>query len=286
MRGGAIMIDLHVHTTASDGTYSPEEVVRLAAEKGIRAVAITDHDTTLGIQSAIIAGKAHGVEVIPGVEISVRWNGGTMHMLGYFVKEDAEFLDSLRFLREGRQQRIPRILDKLTSLGISLTEADVYDASKAGSPGRPHVANALVNKGYVSSREEAFSRFLGKGAPAYVEKVKLGPLKSIEIILKAGGVPVLAHPYSLNEPDPSRLRQILASLIPFGLKGIEAHYPEHSLEQTKTYLELAEDLGLLVTGGTDFHGQNKPNVDLGCIPVTGHIPYSFLENLKEVSGRA
>lgn len=280
------MIDLHVHTTASDGTYSPESLVRLAAENGVRAVAITDHDTVAGIKPALEAGEAHGVEVVPGVEVSVRWNGGIMHMLGYFVREDAEFLESLAFLREGRRQRIPRILDKLAALDVRLTEEDVYGIAGRGSPGRPHVANALMAKGYVKSMNEAFDRFLGKGAPAYVEKVKLGPIKAIKAIAKAGGIPVLAHPYSLNEGDPVRLREVLAGLIQYGLKGIEAHYPEHSPEQTRTYLELAAELGLLVTGGTDFHGANKPNIDLGIVPGTGRLPYSLLEQLKEASGQA
>lgn len=190
------MIDLHVHTTMSDGTLSPAEVVRYACGKGLKAIAVTDHDTVAGIGPAQSEGATSGLEVIAGVEISAEWATGIMHILGYFIRpDDSDLLARLAWLSKGRRERIPLILDKLRELGVHVTEQEVDKEAVGGVPGRPHVANIMVRKGYVSTLQDAFDRFLRKGAPAYVVKTKLKPEKAIHAITKAGGVPVLAHPY-------------------------------------------------------------------------------------------
>ena len=275
------MIDLHVHTTCSDGTFSPEEVVRLAATRGLTALAITDHDTVLGVPAAAQEGDKHGIEVVPGLEISSQWNHGIMHILGYFIDIDhPELRKVLDFLKEGREARTPRIVSRLQQLGVNVSVEEIEQEAGEGVPGRPHVANVMVRRNLVTDRQQAFDLYLRKGAPAYVDKVKLPPLESLELINKVGGVAVLAHPYSLEQADSSGLEKILKHLVPNGLKGIEAYYPKHTPEQTRIYIELAKKLDLVVTGGTDFHGANKPGIELGVVPGFSPLPYSILEGLK------
>lgn len=275
------MIDLHVHTTMSDGTVSPREVVRLAALKGLQAIAITDHDTVAGVAPAQEEGRVEHVEVVAGVEISSQWEGGILHVLGYFVSlENLQLRNSLKYLQRGRIERVPKILSKLKDQDVIVTVDEVHREAQGGVPGRPHVANVLLHKGSVRTLQEAFDRYLKRGAPAYVEKVKLPPAEAIRVIVEAEGVPVLAHPYSLNQADPRLLERTLRSLIDLGLQGIEVYYPKHTPQQTNVYLDLASRLDLVVTGGTDFHGTNKPAVKLGMFPGQGPMPYSLLEGLK------
>jgi len=276
------MIDLHVHTTMSDGTFSPEEVVGQAARMGLRAIAITDHDTVAGVLPARREGLARGVEVIAGVEISSQWPTGILHVLGYFVDtDDAQLLGCLDYLKEGRVRRVPEIIAKLRQCGIDISVDDVDRAAAGGVPGRPHVAGVMVRKGVVTRLQEAFDRYLARGAPAYVRKVKVQPSEAVRVIAAAGGLPVLAHPHSLNENDRGRLSGILEELMRHGLRGIEAYCPKHTPERTRTYIELARELGLLVTGGSDFHGANKPEIELGTFPGTGRLPYSIVDDLKK-----
>jgi predicted metal-dependent phosphoesterase TrpH len=278
------MIDLHVHTTMSDGTLSPAEVVRHAQARGLRAIAVTDHDTTAGIAPAQIEGAQNGLEVIPGVEISSQWPEGILHILGYFIRQDdPNLLACLSWLSNGRRERIPLILDKLRANGVNITEQDVDEETVGGVPGRPHVANVMVRKGYVHTLQDAFDRYLKKGAPAYVVKTKLDPEKAIQAIAKAGGLPVLAHPYSLRQSDATKLADIVSQLMAYGLRGIEAYYSKHTREQTDTYLAVASKFGLVVTGGSDFHGANKPDVEMGVIPAAGDLPYRIVENLKSAA---
>ncbi|MFH1117839.1 MAG: PHP domain-containing protein [Pseudomonadota bacterium] len=275
------MIDLHVHTTMSDGTVSPREVVRLASRVGLRAVAITDHDTVRALPEAQSEGALAGVEVVSGVEISAQWPTGILHILGYFVnRRDERLLASLELLEKGRVERIPKILAKLLELDVVITGEEVRRAARGGVPGRPHIANVLLERGRVRTLQEAFDRYLRRGAPAYVEKVKLTPPDAVRVILEADGVPVIAHPHSLNSDDPARLERIVRDLMDMGIKGIEAYYPRHTPEQTKIYLDLAARLDLVATGGTDFHGANKPLIKLGVIPGQGPLPYSILQDLK------
>jgi 3',5'-nucleoside bisphosphate phosphatase len=278
------MIDLHVHTTMSDGTLSPAEVVWYARDRGLRAIAVTDHDTVAGIGPAQEEGATLGVEVVAGVEISAHWATGIMHILGYFVcPDDPDLLACLAWLSQGRRERIPLILAKLRDLDVHATVAEVEAEAVGGVPGRPHVANIMRRKGYVSTLQEAFDRYLRKGAPAYVVKTKLEPEKAIDAITKAGGLPVLAHPYSLREDRDGRLEKTVRLLMNYGLRGIEAYYSKHTLEQTRAYLDLAARLGLTVTGGSDFHGSNKPEVEIGVVPAIGTLPYTIVQNLKNAS---
>ena len=277
------MIDLHVHTTCSDGTLTPAQVVALASDRGLRALAVTDHDTVNGVAAASEEGARTGVEVIAGLEISVQWDRGILHILGYFVNPDhPRLLDVLDFLRRGRDARTPKMVEKLRKLDVPISVEEVEIEAKGGIVGRPHLANVLLRKGLVRHRQEAFDRYLKKGAPAYVEKIKLPPFQAIEAILDAGGIPVMAHPYSLEVGTSNGLEAVLEDLIPLGLRGIEVYYPRHTKEQTQAFLDIAKKKDLLITGGTDFHGANKPDVELGVFPHPyGTLPYSLLQDLKD-----
>ncbi|MBI5251403.1 MAG: PHP domain-containing protein [Desulfomonile tiedjei] len=276
------MIDLHVHTHMSDGTLSPKEVVDRAASLGLKAIAITDHDTIAGIAEACEEGIARNVEIVPGVEVSTDWPNGILHVLGYFMRpDDTGLIETLHYLNTGRIERIPRIIAKLNDNNIRVTLGDVNREAVGGVPGRPHVAKVMVRNGAVETVQQAFDLFLKKGAPAYVEKTKLSPAESIRTISEAGGIPVLAHPYSLDIDDSSELSRLLEFLVDKGLKGIEAYYPKHSPQQTGLFLNLAVKYDLAVTGGTDFHGSNKPDVELGRFPGQRQLPYSLLESLKQ-----
>lgn len=264
----------------SDGTFSPQEIVQIASRKGLRAIAITDHDTVKGVSQAQKEGSTAGVEVVAGVEISTQCTEGILHLLGYFLDiHDQDLNAALELLRIGRMERVPRIVSKLREQDVVISEEEVHQEASGGVPGRPHVANVLLQKGQVRTLQQAFDRYLKRGAPAYVEKVKLPPAEAIEVIIRAGGVPVIAHPYSLKKDHPDTLEEFVKNLADIGLGGIEAYYPRHTPKQTNKYLELASKLDLVATGGTDFHGSNKPGVKLGVIPGRGPLPYSILEEL-------
>jgi predicted metal-dependent phosphoesterase TrpH len=274
-------IDLHTHSNASDGTLPPEEVVRLAKERGLRAIALTDHDTIDGLAEAEAAGKQAGLEVIPGVEISARHPGGSMHILGYFLEyEDRLLAERLEVLKQARKDRNPQIIAKLNGLGIPMTMETVERISGRGQMGRPHIARALYEGGYVRNIQEAFDIFLGNQGKAYVSKFRFPPEEAIEMIREAKGVPVLSHPFTLNLRNSEDLRERLQELKGLGLAGIEVYYPEHSPEQEALYLSLARELGLLITGGSDFHGDNKPEVELGRIKCQKKLTYDLVEALK------
>jgi predicted metal-dependent phosphoesterase TrpH len=275
------MIDLHVHTNMSDGSFSPAEIVALSAQKGLQAIAITDHDTVAGIAEAQAEGSRSGVEVISGVEMSVEWNPGIVHILGFFVNsDDRHLLESLAYLAQGRHDRIPKIVSKLNDCGVHISVEEVAIESGEGVPGRPHVANVMVRKGIVKRVQEAFDLYLGKGAPAYVKKTKTSPGEAMRVIKGAGGLPVLAHPHSIDEHDTDRLREIVRGFVQEGLEGIEVYYPKHSAEQTRTFLNLALEFDLAITGGTDFHGAGKPEIELGMIPGREPLAYSILQDMK------
>ncbi len=275
------MIDLHVHTNMSDGSFSPAEVVRLAAERGIKAIAITDHDTVAGIAEAQAEGARIGVEVIAGVEISAQWDAGILHILGFFVHPDnPELLRVLEYLREGRQARVPQILSKLRDCNVHITIDEVAREAVGGVPGRPHLANIMVRKGIVSEAQEAFDLYLKKGAPAYVKKTKIPPGEALRVIKAAEGLAVLAHPYSLDEQNPDGIREIIQGFVAQGLDGIEVYYPKHTPEQTKAFEEIASEFNLVVTGGSDFHGASKPEIILGVFPGRAPLPYSILHEMK------
>ena len=274
-------IDLHTHSTASDGSMSPAELVRHAFEKGLRAVALTDHDTVSGVAQAAEEGKRLGMEVIPGVEISVSFDP-EMHLLGYFFHGKLDsLLKTLEELREKREQRNPRIINKLKELGFDITMSEVNSLAAGGIVGRPHIARAMINKGYVASIEEAFDKYLATGRPAYFKKDKLTPEEGISEIARAGGVPVLAHPIYLGK-STEQLDRLLEQLVGMGLKGIEAYYAENTEAQTAELLQLAHKHKLLITGGSDFHGSFKTDIEIGSGRGLLKVPYSLLLGLKQV----
>nr|WP_083436982.1 PHP domain-containing protein [Thermincola ferriacetica] len=280
------LIDLHVHTTASDGTLTPAELIRYARGRNLAAVAITDHDTIDGLPEALKEAKQQGFELIPGVEISVEHPAGEMHILGYFVDiNNRELAEALQELRRYREERNPRMLQKLRDLGMDISMAEVAEKAGGKVVGRPHFAAVMVEKGYVASFEEAFDKYLGAGKAAYVKKEKLTPRQGIELIQKAGGIPVLAHPKYLGYNSIELLIEELKNLKGYGLQGIEAYYSAYSPEETELYLKLAGDYGLLVTGGTDFHGSNKPEIEIGIGCGNLRIPYEILAPLKEAKKR-
>ena len=257
------MIDLHVHSTFSDGSYTPEELVEKAVAAGLSAMALTDHDGMRGIDRFMAACLKHGLRGIPGVEISVDFDVGTMHMLGYFMDHTPRRIDdSLIRLRKGREERNRLILERLNTLGFPLVWDEVARFAREDVVGRPHFAQAMIGKGYVNKKDEAFDRYLGKGRPAYVDRFRFTVEESIALIRHAGGVPVLAHPFTLDL-GRKRLRALLSDLTSKGLQGIEAYYSEHSHDQQRFCLSTARDLGLVVTGGSDFHGALNPDVRQG-----------------------
>ena len=262
------MIDLHTHSTASDGTLAPEALIDLAAAQKLTALALTDHDTVAGLPPALAQGKKHGLEVVPGVELGIQWNGpeasgGQMHLLGYlFRADDASLCERLSWLRDRRRERAQRIVEKLKAAGVALSFERIEQIAGGESIGRPHVAQALIEAGAVSSIGEAFGRFLSHGRPGYEDKDELTPAQAIQLIRSAGGVAVLAHPRTLKLAG-SALESAVKELVDYGLAGLEAIWSSHSAEQVRAYKALAEKLGLLITGGSDFHGENKPDIQLG-----------------------
>lgn len=259
-------VDLHTHTTASDGLLTPAELIRLARERGLTALAITDHDTVSGLPEAVQAAGEAGVELIPGIEISTSYQGQDVHLLGYYVDYTSrKFVEELKGLKEGRHKRNERIIERLNELGIPISMEKVVAKRPAeGNVGRPHIAQVLVDMGVVASVQEAFDLYLGKNGKAYVSLPRLSPQEGVKLILRHGGIPVLAHP-GLYGND-----QLIGQLLAEGLEGIEVYHPDHSLAEVAKYERLAQEYQLLITGGSDYHGEgeNGPfHGDLGSQPV-------------------
>lgn len=276
------LIDLHTHTTASDGSLTPPELVDLAHEIGLKAMAVTDHDTLAGLDQALKRARDLGFELVPGVEISADFKPGSMHILGYLIDHKSPNLASrLATLQEARLTRNPKIAARLGKLGLGVSMAEVEAVAGGGQVGRPHFAKVMLDKGYVSSFEEAFDRFLAKGAPAYVDKFRLSPAKALALIREAGGLPVLAHPYTLKLDKPADLEDLLADLKRSGLAGLETYYSEHTPQMTKDYLALAQKFDLQPTGGSDFHGANKTHIKLGRGRGGLAVPYDLLIGLRQ-----
>jgi predicted metal-dependent phosphoesterase TrpH len=276
-------VDLHLHTTASDGVRTPSEIVNYAKDKGLQAIAITDHDTIEGLDEGLSEGDRIGFEVIPGVEISAEHSPGSMHLLGYFLDIYHPLLGGkLNYLQKARAERNPKIIENLNRLGVRINYEEVVKASGGGQVGRPHFAQVLMEKGYVRSFQEAFDRFLGKRAPAYVDKIRFKPKEAISFIREAGGVAVLAHPKTLGMSDFIALERIVFELMEAGLKGMEVYYPEHSSLEVAQFKALSARCGLLMTGGTDYHGIEKENLDIGVGRGEMRLPYSLVEGLKAV----
>jgi hypothetical protein len=266
-------VDLHSHTTASDGALAPRDLVRLAARHGVRVLAVTDHDSTEGLPEAIDEAARHGIEIVPGLEINTDVPGAEIHVLGYCVDWQAEWFQA--FLREQRAERtarVHRIVERLTGLGMPLAADEVFAICKEGSPGRPHVAQAMVNRGYVKSVREAFDRWLRTDGPANVPRRRLTPAEAVAVIRRADGVPVLAHPGLANRDE------MIPGLVAAGLAGIETYYPEHSVGQITGYRRMCQRLRLVATGGSDYHGSHTGRASTVGSP---HIPLEVWHALKQ-----
>lgn len=252
--------DLHCHTTASDGLLTPTELVRLVAKLGLKGVAITDHDTIQGWEEAVDAGENYQIQILRGIELNTNWHGKEVHILGYELDASSSYLlEKLKGLSKARLQRMHEILERLATLGINISEDEVRVYARGESIGRPHIAQVLINRGLVGSIREGFEQYIGIGAPAYVPRYKLTPEEGIEIIRNAKGVAVLAH------PGINRLEEGIPDWVEVGLQGIEVWHSDHKPEDVTRYGTIAEQYGLLTTGGSDFHGESqKPGVEIGC----------------------
>ena len=274
------MIDLHTHSIYSDGTNTPAELIAMAEERGVRALALTDHDTVGGIDKLLAAAESSTVEAVPGIELSAECDRGTMHILGYFIHHtQPALLEKLEKVRLGRDERNHEILKKLNKLGYRLTWTDIEEQAGCDVVGRPHIAGALVELGLVKSKKVAFDRLLGKGRPGYVDRYHYSSEECIDIIRAAGGVSSLAHPATIHLSDP-KLRVLIGELKEQGLDGIETYYAEHRPDKRKKFMGWAEELDLVCTGGTDFHGGNTPDLKLGTGFGQLRVPDEVLDQLK------
>ena len=263
-------IDLHTHSTASDGTDAPAAVARLARASGLSAWALTDHDTIGGVAEAAAESAKVGIDFMPGIEISAEYPlPGTLHILGYGIDPASAVLrDMTTTLLEGRDNRNPRIIQRLQELNVAITMEEVErEAGKDTNPGavvgRPHIAAILVRKGYVSSIKNAFDKYLAPGGSAYFDKERLAPRKALEMIIQSGGIPVLAHPVQLRCENDAQLETVVKNLVDMGLRGVEVMHSDHDAKHVERYTELARKYRLLMTGGSDYHGMKKKDIQLG-----------------------
>jgi len=269
--------DLHIHSTCSDGSQTPEEIVAEAIEKSLTAIAIADHDTVQGVMPAVEAARGSDLRLIPAVEISTEFHSTEVHILGYWIELDnAQLHEKFRYVREARRLRADEIVSKLRQNGVEIAIEDVLAQSDGVTLGRPHVAQALLAKGYVRDVQEAFDRFLGRDRPAFVPRYKLSPFEAVEAIRNARGCPVLAHP-GLGVSD-----HVIDGLIEAGIGGIEAYHTHHSPSNTRRALRIAQENGLLVTGGTDSHGpQGSYPVEIGDVDVPDSCAESLIAWAQE-----
>lgn len=269
--GRAGFADLHVHSSFSDGTFAPEQLAALAKQLGLRALALTDHDTIDGCEQLANACAKHGLEFVPATELTSNHNGIEVHILGYYIEiRSAALQAALTEAQTARKNRVRQMVQKLNRLGVSLAAETVLGLGQCSSPGRPHVARALVQAGLCASYDDAFERYLGKNKPAWVANRRMPACDAIALIHTAGGLAVLAHP-GLNGADSA-----IPSLIEAGLDGLECYHTKHSTQQAERYLRLAARHGLLVTGGSDCHGHIKGEPVLGTVKV----PYGLVEQMK------
>ncbi len=278
-------IDLHIHTTASDGTVSPEQIIKQAEKLNLKAISITDHDTLEGCRQAVKAGIPKTLKFLSGIEISADFpeklkNKNGLHILGYNIKlDDAQFKKDLMPLQKAREDRNIKMIERLASLGIKISLQELNAQAKTGLCGRPHFAGVMLKKKYVRSLNEAFDRYIGAKGKAYIPKYRISCKKAIQSIKNAGGIPVLAHPVFLNMSSEN-LRSFISYLKSEGLEGIEVFYPEYKAADTAYYIKLAEEFGLKKTGGTDYHGANKPSINMGIGKGKGfYIPYTIYQEL-------
>jgi predicted metal-dependent phosphoesterase TrpH len=273
------LVDLHVHSTASDGKYAPEAIVSKAAGLGLKYLSLTDHDTIDGIGPALEAVKNFpGLTFIPGVELSTDLADGEAHILGYFIDYTSpELKKELEKFRNSRSIRARRMVEKLADLGLEIDWARVQEIAGDGAIGRPHIAQAMQEQGYIGSFNEAFDKYIGHGGTAYVEREKITPAEAVALILRCNGLPVLAHPFTVKDPE-----EMVITLKKAGLIGIEAYYKDNTPEKTEDTLKLAEKYGLIATGGTDYHGiDENREVMLGGVEVPVAAAQKLIEMAKK-----
>ena len=275
-------VDLHCHSTASDGTLPPREVLRLAKQNNLTALALTDHDTVAGCEEAADEAKTLGIDFLCGIEISAEFpHPGTMHILGYGVDPNNPALKNLtETLLAGRDNRNPRIVAKLNEMGVAVTMKEWEDEAKGNVLGRPQLAAILMRKGYVSSIKQAFDKYIGQGAPAYFDKERLTPKQALERIGAAGGIAVLAHPIQLRTENDAQLETVIKNLVDNELAGLEIIHSDHDAGWVEKITRLADKYGLVKTGGSDFHGSNKKDINLG-IANGRRIPRELFDALVE-----
>lgn len=279
------MIDLHTHSTFSDGSFTPEQLVHEAVFAGLTAVALTDHDSIEGVGLFMQACEKSGIRGVPGVEISADYPNGSMHILGYFIDiKDKNLRHSLGEIRASRNARNEQIIKQLAEFGIVLTMPEVAAYAGGDNIGRLHFSQALVARGYVKTRQEAFDRYLAKGRNSYVNRMHLTPRDSIDMIRQAGGIAVLAHPFTLNL-GKAQLESLVTELAGYGLQGIEVIYPQQKPRLLKQYKALAQRLDLVQTGGTDFHGAPMPEIKLGSGFGNLEVPDNVLEQLDAIQSQ-
>ena len=271
-------VDLHVHSTASDGVFSPEVIVSKAAALDLTLIALADHDSVDGIAPALEAARAYPqLSVIPAVEISTALPDGEAHVLGYFIDHTSQELKrALENFRNSRQRRAQAMVDRLNGLGVDIDWQRVQEIAGEGSIGRPHIAQAMLEKGYVASFKEAFDRYIQHGGPAYVEREKMTPAEAVQLVVRSKGLPVLAHPFTVNDPET-----MIIELKEVGLVGIEAYYNDYTAEEIQTLVSFADKYGLITTGGSDYHGiDDSTESMLGSVD----IPPESVERLVSLAG--
>jgi len=274
-------IDLHAHTNRSDGSLEPEALVVLAKEAGLRALAVTDHDTVVALPAARVVGKSLGIEILLGCEITAKFPGRAMHLLAYgFDEREPNMLAMLAEIVAGREARNPRILRRLAELGRPVTMEEVRAEARGDVIGRPHIAKAMLRKGYVQDTKSAFSQFLRDGGPAFVAAESVEPAEVVVAVRDAGGVSVVAHPRQLRVDTPAGYETLFRDLAAVGLGGIEVDHPSHHAEDRAFYARVADALGLVKSGGSDFHGDAKPDIRIGVGNGSIEVPYETWEALR------
>ncbi|MBT3880600.1 MAG: transcription antitermination factor NusB [Candidatus Scalindua sp.] len=269
--------DLHIHTDLSDGTMSPGQVVKEASKLNLRTIAITDHDSVDAVEIAQIVGDMEGVNVIPAIELSSYYQPADIHLLGYYIDtKNSALIEKLAELRLERVERIKKITKKLRAIGVKVEHQEVFDVSKEGSPGRMHIADVLCSKGYCANIRETFKKYLSDNGPAFVPKVALTLKDAIELIISSDGIPVLAH------PGVTKRDTLIPKMVEYGLQGIEVYYPTHQPDAVKRYKRIAKKHDLVITGGSDCHGNRKPEIALGSTKISDDL----VDKIKERRGNA
>ena len=274
-------VDLHLHSNCSDGSLTPQEIVTGAVAAGLTAMALTDHDTLEGLAAAAASARQQSIQFVGGTELSVLWREQSMHMLVYFLDpEPGPLQDRMEELRQSRPQRNHQIAARLQGLGLSVTIEEVVAEAGGGVTGRPHFAGVLIRKGYVANVPEAFDRYLAAGRPGYVDRQRLTAREAIELSRKSGAVPVIAHPHTLNL-RAEEFASGFGELVEIGLGGIEAYYGEYTPQMRSRIAAICSDLGIVATGGSDYHGRYKPHLEIGTGKGDLRVPDEAFASLVE-----